>query len=188
MKSFVKKMIVEIPRGSSNKYEYDILNNRLILDRVLFGANFYPGEYGFIPKTLDWDGDPLDVISLSTYPTVPGCEVAVRILGMIEMIDDGEIDSKLFGVIDHDPRFNHIQALENFPPHILNEFLDFFRNYKNLQNKEIKIKGVKDIKVAKKELETCQMLYQKYNHILETKGKKELMKILNKKQAEHYQQ
>ena len=107
------KMIVEIPKGTSNKFEYDIINKKIILDRVLYGANFYPGEYGFVDKTLDYDGDPLDVICMITYPTVPGCEIKIRVLGMIKMIDNNEIDTKLFGVVHDDPRFNHIQTLSD---------------------------------------------------------------------------
>ena len=122
VKNIVIPFIVEIPKGSSNKYEFDMQTKRIKLDRVLYGANFYPGEYGFVENTLDWDGDPLDVICMSTYPTIVGCEVNARILGTIKMIDGGEIDTKLFAVVNDDPRFNHIQSLDDAPKHIKDEF------------------------------------------------------------------
>ena len=117
MEQLIVNVIVEIPKGSSNKYEYDSATHQIKLDRVLYGANFYPGEYGFVPETLDWDGDPLDIISLSTYPTFPGCAIPIRVLGTLQMIDEGDIDTKLIGVIANDPRFNHIKHLRHLPPH-----------------------------------------------------------------------
>ncbi len=177
----IYKMIVEIPKGCSNKYEYDIIENKLKLDRVLYGANFYPGEYGFIDKTLDWDGDPLDIISMITYPTLPGCEIKVRVLGTIKMIDNGEIDTKLFGVVNDDPRFDHIQSLNDVPEHIKKEVINFFTSYKALQNnKKVEINGWGDIKEAEKEVAECRERYEKYIDILKTEGKKALIKKLNK--------
>ncbi|WP_425377867.1 inorganic diphosphatase [Spiroplasma endosymbiont of Polydrusus pterygomalis] len=176
-KNNVLPIVVEIPKGSSNKYEYDFKTERIILDRVLYGANFYPGEYGFIENTLDWDGDPLDVISLITYPTVPGCQINVRILGTINMIDNGEIDTKLMAVVADDPRFNHIQTLEDVPQAIRDEIENFFLQYKALQKKEIKINGWSGLDQALKEIKECQDRYLKYKDILDTKGKDAVIKI-----------
>ena len=134
-------MIVEIPKGSTNKQEINEITGKVVLDRVLYGANFYPGEYGMVENTLDWDGDPLDVISLCTYPTLPGVQVNVRILGAIKMIDAGEIDTKLFGVFNDDPRFNSYQNLKDVPEHLKNEITNFFLQYKALQNKTVRIDG-----------------------------------------------
>ena len=175
-------VIIEIPKGSSNKYEYDIKTKTIHLDRVLYGANFYPGEYGFINETLDWDGDPLDVISLSTYPTTPGCIVDIRILGTMRMIDDGEIDTKLIGVVAHDPRFEQILTIQDVPPHFINEIEDFFNNYKNLQNKKVVINGIGDIEEAKNEITACRKRYFKYEDLILNGSKKELMAKLNSTQ------
>lgn len=165
-------MVVEIPKGSSNKYEYNEQTGKIALDRVLFGANFYPGEYGFVPSTLDWDGDPLDVISLATYPTMPGVEVNVRILGSIKMIDAGEIDTKLFGVFSDDPRFASYQKLSDVPQHLKDEIENFFLQYKALQKKEVKINGWGDSKEAMHELEECKKRYEEYKDRL-AKGEKD---------------
>ena len=180
-KNNVLPIIVEIPKGSGHKYEYDLKTGRIVLDRVLYGANFYPGVYGFIENTLDWDGDPLDVISLSTYPTIPGCQINVRILGTINMIDNGEIDTKLMAVMADDPRFNHIQTLEDVPLAIRNEIETFFLQYKTLQKKEVKINGWSGLDQALKEIKECQERYLEYKDILETKGKDAVMKIWKEK-------
>lgn len=179
MQKLIINTIIEIPKNSSNKYEYDLNTKTLKLDRVLFGANFYPGEYGFIPETLDWDGDPLDVIALSTYPLIAGCEVAIRILGTIRMIDDGDVDTKLIGVIDQDPRFNHIQNKDDLPPHWIKEVVDFFQNYKNLQEKKVKIDGVGDITEAHHELKTCQKLYVQFKTLIDQNDNKALKDALD---------
>ena len=165
-KPLIVEAVIEIPKGSSNKYEYNALNHKIYLDRVLYGANFYPGEYGFVPNTLDWDGDPLDVISLSTYPTVPGCVVPIRILGTIRMIDDGSVDTKLVGVIANDPRFDFIKTIQDFPEHHLKEITDFFKNYKNLQEKEVLINGIGELEEAHDVLIECQQLYQKHKSLI----------------------
>ncbi|WP_374696752.1 inorganic diphosphatase [Spiroplasma endosymbiont of Polydrusus formosus] len=180
-KNNILPIVVEIPKGSSNKYEYDLKTGRIILDRVLYGANFYPGEYGFVENTLDWDGDPIDVISLITYPTVSGCQINVRILGTINMIDNGKIDTKLMAVIADDPRFNHIQTLEDVPQVIRDEIENFFLQYKSLQKKEVKINGWSGLDQALKEIKECQDRYLEYKDILDTKGKDAVMKIWKEK-------
>ncbi|ATZ16577.1 inorganic pyrophosphatase [Entomoplasma freundtii] len=167
-KNNVIPMIVEIPKGSSNKYEVDGVTGRIKLDRVLFGANFYPGEYGMVEETLDWDGDPLDVISLATYPTFPGVSVNVRILGSIKMIDAGEIDTKLFGVFADDPRFKDFKSLNDVPQHYRDEIEDFFLQYKTLQKKHVEIHGWGDEKEAFEELKECRERYQNYKDRLNT--------------------
>ncbi|AGR40951.1 inorganic diphosphatase [Spiroplasma taiwanense] len=176
MKSNIIKMIVEIPKGSSNKYEYDINSNQISLDRVLYGANFYPGEYGFVPETLDWDGDPLDVISLATHPTLPGVAVNVRILGSIKMIDAGEIDTKLFGVFSDDPRFKEFTTLKDVPQHLKDEIENFFLQYKALQKKEVKINGWGNVDEAMHELVECKERFEHYkDRYLKPGGKEEIM-------------
>ncbi len=180
-KNLIISFVVEIPKGSSNKYEYDNQINKIKLDRVLYGANFYPGEYGFIEKTLDWDGDPLDVISLATFPTIPGCVVKAKVLGTIRMIDAGEIDTKLFAVFYDDPRFEHIKSLNDVPNHIKKEIENFFLQYKILQNKKVVINGWGSIKEAEKEINECRKRYEEYKDILNSKGIKEVKKIWKEK-------
>lgn len=180
MNDFVVEMVVEIPKGSKNKYEYDVKRKKIILDRPLFGANFYPGEYGYIENTLDYDGDPLDIISLITYPTFPGCLIEIKVLGAIEMIDGGEIDTKIFGVVKSDPRFKNYNSINDVPKHLLDEITNFFLQYKALQNKSVEIKGLWDIKRAKEEIETCKQLFVKYNKEMIDSPKEELVKLLIK--------
>lgn len=172
-KNNIISAIIEIPKGSSNKYEMDEKTGRVKLDRVLYGANFYPGEYGMIENTLDWDGDPLDVISLATYPTLPGVEVNVRILGTIRMVDNGEIDTKLFGVLANDPRFDTYQKLNDVPQHLKDEIENFFLQYKQLQKKTVKINGWGNEEEAFKEIEECQERFEKYKEKLNTEGGRE---------------
>ena len=172
-------MIVEIPHGCANKYEYNIIQNRWELDRVLYGANFYPGEYGYLPQTLDYDGDPLDVICLTTYPTFPGCYIRFRLVAVMHMIDDGDVDTKLIGVCADDPRFDQITNWATVPHHKRLEITDFFQNYKNLQQKKVIIKGWDDVATGLKVYEKCQQLYQTHTAYLQTNpSKADLIKLL----------
>lgn len=174
-------MVVEIPKYSANKYEYNTISKAWELDRVLFGAMCYPEEYGFIPETLDYDGDPLDIICLTDKPTFTSCHIPVRVIGVLKMIDGGEEDDKILAVNAADPRLNNINSLTDISQSKLNEISNFFLRYKELENKKVEIKGFQNISEAKKVLETCQKLYQKYRELVE-KGidKKELVKILEK--------
>ncbi|ATG97284.1 inorganic diphosphatase [Mesoplasma lactucae] len=173
-------MIVEIPMGSSNKYEVDATTGRIVLDRVLYGANFYPGEYGMVENTLDWDGDPLDVIALATYPTMPGVQVNVRILGTIDMIDDGEIDTKLFGVFADDPRFSTFTKLDEVPQHWKDEIENFFLQYKQLQGKTVKIDSWSDEDQAMKELQECYDRFEEYKDRIEAGEKDQIVEEWHK--------
>lgn len=127
---------VEIPRGSRNKYEVDKETGVLIFDRLLYSAVHYPGDYGFIPRTLADDGDALDVLILITAPTVPGCLVEVRPLGMFRMRDEKGIDHKILAVPLSDPFMEEYHELDDVPPHTLREIDHFFAVYKELENKE----------------------------------------------------
>lgn len=173
-------MIVEITKNSSNKYEYNISSNNWELDRVLSGAMFYPEEYGFIPETLDYDGDPLDVICLNNYPTFPGCHVPIRIIGVLKMIDGGEEDDKILAVNAVDPRLSNINNLEEIGKSKLDEISNFFLRYKELENKEVEIEGFKGKKEAEKVLKTCQELYKKHHELIKQGDKKYLVKLLKK--------
>jgi inorganic pyrophosphatase len=133
--------IVEINKGSKNKYEIDKKTGLIALDRVLHTSQDYPFDYGFIPQTLWDDGDPLDVVLLTTYPLFPGCLVKVRPVGIMWMIDGGEGDAKLIAVPEEDPRFDHVQDLKDVNPHTLKEMEHYFSTYKQLQKKIVEVKG-----------------------------------------------
>lgn len=153
---------IEIPKNSKIKYEFDRQTKQIVVDRILYGSSSYPLNYGFIKEALDWDGDELDALIISDQSFIPGALVPVRVIGAMKMIDGGETDTKLITVIDCDPRYNHIQSMNDINPHILKEIQDFFENYKNLQNKKVIINGFEDVNWAKKEYEECVELMNKY--------------------------
>lgn len=126
--------MIEIPQGGRCKYEH-VEAGRLRLDRVLYSALAYPAEYGFIPETISPDGDPLDIVVAMSVPTFPGCIVPARIVSALEMLDQGEHDTKIVAVCAVDPRYDHIHALADLGPHFPKEILDFFSSYKNLEGK-----------------------------------------------------
>jgi len=141
-------VIVEIPKGSKNKYEIDKETGLIALDRVMHTSQDMPFDYGFVPQTLWEDGDPLDVVILTTYPLHPGILVKVRPVGMMDMVDDGESDVKIIAVPVKDPRFAEIKDLSDVNKHTLKEMEHYFTTYKKLQNKEVVIKGFGDKKSA----------------------------------------
>ncbi|MGL4951275.1 MAG: inorganic diphosphatase [Mycoplasma sp.] len=156
---------IEIEKGSKIKYEIDKKTNQLRVDRILFGSNTYPHNYGFINNTLDWDGDELDIVIISDQSFIPNSLVPTKVIGALEMIDGGEIDTKLVGVIDCDPRYNHINSLKELGEHSILEIKDFFENYKNLQSKKVEIKGIKETDWAINEYNECVELYNKYGKL-----------------------
>lgn len=127
------EVIVEIPKGSRNKYEIDHDTGALWLDRHLFTATVYPADYGFIPNTLAEDGDPLDVLVLLDEPTVPGCHLKARPLGVFWMTDEAGPDAKILAVPAGDPRWDHIHDLNDAPKFLLDEISHFFDVYKALE-------------------------------------------------------
>ena len=137
----VVNVIVEIPKGSSNKYEYDKENNLIKLDRVLFSPVYYPGDYGLIPKTLSGDGDPLDALIISDKPTYPGILVETRAIGVLVMEDMGGLDEKVLCVIKNDPKHKEDVDIGSIDEHTLKEIVHFFEVYKHLEGKETKITG-----------------------------------------------
>ncbi|PTM58646.1 inorganic diphosphatase [Desmospora activa] len=139
---------IEIPTGSQNKYEFDKESGVFRLDRVLYSPMHYPTEYGYLENTLAEDGDPLDILVLTTFPTFPGCVIATRVIGVLLMSDDKGKDEKLLGVPVDDPRWNDVKSLEDVPAHTLKEIEHFFQVYKDLENKETKIEGWKGADVA----------------------------------------
>lgn len=134
-------VIVEINKGSKNKYEVDKETGLISLDRVLHSAQDFPFDYGFIPQTLWEDNDPVDVMILTTYPLVPGLLVRVRPVAIMDMIDSGEGDSKIIAVPVDDPRWANVQDLKDVNPHTIKEIEHFYSSYKELQKKKIEVKG-----------------------------------------------
>ena len=125
--------VIEIPKGSRNKYEVDHETGRVFLDRVLFTPFVYPVDYGFFDNSLGGDGDPLDALVLLEFPVYPGVGVKVRPVGVLPMEDDGGIDEKVLCVPAKDPRWAHIQDIEDVPAQIKNELEHFFTHYKDLE-------------------------------------------------------
>ena len=131
--------LIEIPLGSKNKYEMDEVTGRIKLDRVLYASMIYPAEYGIVEHTLAPDGDPLDILVVCSEPTFPGCIVPARVLGYLEMLDNGKLDYKLISVVDCDPRYDDIHELSDLPSFVLKEIANFFANYKVLQNGPVEV-------------------------------------------------
>jgi inorganic pyrophosphatase len=131
--------LIEIPLGSKNKYELDAKTGRIKLDRVLYAAMMYPAEYGIIENTLAPDGDALDILVICSDPTFPGCTVPARVLGYLDMVDNGKLDYKLISVVDCDPRYASIHELNDLNPFVLEEIANFFANYKVLQGIKVEV-------------------------------------------------
>ncbi len=156
-------VIVEVSRGSKNKYEIDKETGMIALDRVLPSAQDYPFEYGFIPQTHWHDGDALDVIVLATEPILPGILVRVRPVGLMEFEDDGDQDNKVIAVPVKDPRWSGVKDLSDVNPHTIKEIEHFFCTYKQLQNAVCKVKGFKDRATAEAAFDEGKKLYvEKY--------------------------
>ena len=156
----VINVLIEIPGGSKNKYEFDKDMNAFALDRVLFASVKYPYDYGFVPNTLADDGDPLDGMVMMDEPTFPGCVIAARPIGMLLMIDGGDRDEKILCVPAEDPRYKEVKSLKDVSPHRLEEIAEFFRTYKNLEKKVTEIQGWKDVEDVKPLVEECIKAYK----------------------------
>ncbi|MDR0696440.1 MAG: inorganic diphosphatase [Christensenellaceae bacterium] len=140
--------VIEISKGSKNKYEMDKATGALILDRVLYTSTHYPANYGFIPLTLSDDHDPLDVLVLCSEPIVPMALVRCYPIGVISMSDGGELDHKIIAIPITEPLWNGYKDIQELPPHIMNEITHFFNVYKQLEHKNTSILEVMDAKSA----------------------------------------
>ena len=154
-------VVVEINKGSLNKYELDKETGLIKLDRVSHTAQTFPFDYGFIPQTHWHDGDPLDVVIIATSPLIPGILVDVRPVAVMDMIDSGESDAKIVAVPIGDPRFGDVHDLGDVNPHFIKEVTHFYENYKKLQNKVVTIPTVRDAKSAKEVILEGMELYKK---------------------------
>lgn len=147
--------IVEIPKGSSNKYEYDIQHEVFFLDRVLYSPLYYPCDYGWVAATLSEDGDPLDILVLGSHPTFPGCVIQSRPLGALAMKDEHGTDYKVLAVSARDPRFHETRSLADAGAHLLREIEHFFRVYKDLEEKETEVLGWIDLQQTYRIIDEC---------------------------------
>jgi inorganic pyrophosphatase len=137
----VVRMVVEIGKNSSNKYEYDAQLGVFRLDRALYSPMHFPGDYGFIPGTIAEDGEPIDVLTLAEQPSFPGCLILVRPIGMLDMLEGAKYDHKILAVPELSPRYEQIERLEDVRPHILTEVQHFFEIYKELEGVTAEMKG-----------------------------------------------
>jgi inorganic pyrophosphatase len=154
-------VIIEIHKGSKNKYEIDKETGIIALDRVSHTAQDFPYDYGFIPQTLWDDGDAVDVVVLTTYPLIPGILVRVRPVALMHMTDSGDADDKIIAVPCEDPRWNDVEDLKDLNRHTLLEIEHFYSTYKNLQDKEVVVKDFKPKKDAIKAFTRGIDLYNK---------------------------
>lgn len=142
-------VVVEIPRGSRNKYELDKESGLFRLDRVLYSAVHYPGDYGFFPQTFALDNDPLDALVMVTVPTFPGCAIDVRPLGLFRMKDRDEMDEKILCVPTSDPLYDEYESIADVPAHFLREVEHFFAVYKDLEGVRVQPMGWEDQEAAR---------------------------------------
>jgi Inorganic pyrophosphatase len=152
-------VIIEINKGSKNKYEIDKETGLIALDRAMHTAQDYPFDYGFVPQTLWDDGDALDVVLLTTNPLFPGVLVSARPVGIMHMVDGGEADEKMIAVPVGDPRFENVQDLSDVNAHTLKEISHFFATYKQLQKKEVQVGAFEGKEAAQAAFERAQQLY-----------------------------
>lgn len=154
-------VIIEINKGSGNKYELDKKTGMIKLDRVSHTAQVFPFDYGFAPQTWWHDGDPLDVVVLTTYPLMPGVVAEVRPVGIMEMNDSGDIDHKIIAVPVDDPRWNNVQDISDVNEHFKKEATHFYETYKMLQNKVVKVGEWKNRAAAQAAITEAIDLYKK---------------------------
>ncbi len=152
-------VVIEMTRGSRNKYEYDARNGVFRLNRVLY--TYFPCDYGFIPRTLDDDGDPLDAVLLINEPTFTGCVTVARPVANIKMIDGDAMDDKIVTVSTTDPFYRHIRSLDDIPSSLVRELTYFFENYKRAEDKTTKVERWDDSDEAKKIIEWSMDYYKK---------------------------
>ncbi len=153
-------VIIEIPKGAKNKYELNKEFGLIELDRVMHTAQDYPFDYGFVPQTLFDDGDPLDVVVLTTYPLAPGLLLKARPVAIMKMVDTGEQDDKIIAVPVEDPRFDEVKNLGDLNTHTLKEIKHFFETYKTIQNKPVEVPGFEDAESAKSAFEKSIQAYK----------------------------
>jgi inorganic pyrophosphatase len=152
----VVNVVVEVPVGSRNKYEYEPELGTIVRDRVLPGNVRYPADYGFVPSTVSTDGEPLDIMVAAYDPVFPGCVLQARVIGALEMEGEGGTESNIFAVPDDDPRFDDIETLEDMPEQNLREIGQFFVAFKRLEgDEEAEVRGWRDLEEAHEIIRKC---------------------------------
>lgn len=131
--------VIEIPQGSRAKYEIDKASGLLRLDRVIYSSFYYPCNYGFIPQSYGGDHDPLDILVITSQPVQALCMMDAKVVGVMQMIDQGEADDKIIAVAANDPSVNHFNDIEELPKHFFNELRHFFEEYKKLEDKTVRV-------------------------------------------------
>lgn len=153
-------VLIEIPKGSRNKYEYDFYLKKIRFDRMLFSSMMYPADYGFVPETLALDGDPLDVLVLGGEPTFPMCVMEVKPIGVFHMADEKGPDEKIICVPVSDPIWNSLNDLSDMNPHQIKEIEHFFQVYKDLEKKKVDVGGWGNVEEAKQIWFRCKERYE----------------------------
>ena len=152
----VVNVVVEVPVGSRNKYEYEPELGAIVRDRVLPGNVRYPADYGFVPSTVSTDGEPLDIMVAAYDPVFPGCVLQARVIGALEMEGEGGTEPNIFAVPDDDPRFEDIETLEDMPEQNLREIEQFFVAFKRLEgDEEVEVRGWRDLEEAHEIIRKC---------------------------------
>ncbi len=154
--------IIEIPKNTRAKYELDKDSGLLLLDRVLYSSMYYPANYGFIPRTYCDDQDPLDILVLSQITVVPMCIVSAKVIGVMRMLDDGQLDDKIIAVAENDMSVNHIQDITELPEHFFKELKNFFEDYKKLENKSVEVEDFQNAATAKSIIKQSMVDYLEY--------------------------
>ncbi len=152
--------VIEIPKDSKHKFEIDKETGMLKLDRFLFSSVHYPGDYGFIPQTLWYDNDPIDIIILTQRPVYPMTLVSAKIIGVLRMIDGDERDEKLLAVYASDPRYEEYNDITDIPKHTIAELKHFFETYKELQGKKCTVPEIVGREAAMEDIKLAQKMYQ----------------------------
>jgi inorganic pyrophosphatase len=152
--------LIEIPQGSRAKYEMDKSTGLLKLDRVIYSSFHYPVNYGFIPRTLGLDNDPLDILVLCSQSIQPLCLVEATVIGNMQMIDSGAKDDKIIAVAKRDPSVNYITSIDELPKHFLSELKNYFEQYKVLENKQVQIEDFQRKEDAFKIINDAISFYQ----------------------------
>jgi len=152
--------IVEIPQGSRCKYEIDKASGLLKLDRVIYSSFYYPCNYGFIPQTYGDDKDPLDILILTSLPVQALCLMEAKVIGVMQMVDNGDSDDKIIAVANTDPSVNHYNNIEELPKHFFDELRHFFEEYKKLENKTVVVEEFGDKAMALKVIQDSINFYK----------------------------